>query len=164
MTRMTRMTRWAAVSVMILTAAACSSDKTAETTTTTTADTSTNGAATTVTTQTTTTTDGASMGAMPAGVTAEMVASGEKQFKGGPCIACHGADAMGTALAPNLTDNEWLNIDGSYEAIKTTIKMGIAKPKVATHVTPMPAMGGGQLSDQQVSEIAAYVYSLSHKG
>ena len=36
------------------------------------------------------------------------------QVAGGTCTACHGQDAKGTAVAPNLTDSEWLNGDGSY--------------------------------------------------
>ena len=31
----------------------------------------------------------------------------------GICYACHGANAKGTPLAPDLTDGKWLNIDGS---------------------------------------------------
>lgn len=147
--------------ILAATVAACSSGD--ETATTTTSDTTTNGAATTVTTQTMTTTEGAvPTAAMPKGVTAEMIASGEKQFKGGVCIACHGADATGTAMAPNLTDSEWINIDGSYEAIEGVIKTGVAKPK--SHPAAMPPMGGAQLTDAQIDDIAAYVYSLSHKG
>jgi mono/diheme cytochrome c family protein len=150
--------------LLAATVAACSSgDNTAATTTT--ADTTTNGASTSVTTQTTTTADGTAAttgAAMPAGVTADMIASGEKQFKGGVCIACHGADATGTAMAPNLTDSEWINIDGSYDAIKSTIKTGVPTPK--SHPAAMPPMGGAQLTDQQIAEIAAYVYSISHMG
>jgi cbb3-type cytochrome c oxidase subunit III len=100
-------------------------------------------------------------GNLPAGVTAEMVAAGETAFKTGICVACHGADATGTPNAPNLTDSEWLNNDGSYEQIQATIKNGVPTPK--QHPTPMPPMGGAQLTDQQVSEIAAYIYSISHK-
>ncbi|MEO5511906.1 MAG: c-type cytochrome [Longimicrobiales bacterium] len=97
---------------------------------------------------------------LPAGVTAEMVAAGETTFKTGICVACHGVDAAGTPNAPSLRDNEWLNNDGSYEQIQATIKTGVAAPK--KHPTPMPPMGGGQFTDQQVSELAAYIYSISH--
>ncbi len=105
---------------------------------------------------------GAPAGNLPAGVTVAMVASGESTFKTGICIACHGADATGTPNAPNLTDALWINTDGSYEGIKTVIKTGVAAPK--QHPTPMPPMGGAQLTEQQISEIAAYIYSISHKG
>jgi mono/diheme cytochrome c family protein len=101
-------------------------------------------------------------GALPAGVTAQMVAQGETTFKGGVCIACHGMDAKGTTNAPDLTDDKWINIDGSYEAIKGLIKTGVPQPK--EHPNAMPPMGGAQLTDAQIADLAAYIYSLSHKG
>ena len=100
---------------------------------------------------------------LPDGVTAEMVAAGDAQWKAGAiCTACHGPDANGTTLAPNLRDSEWLNSDGSYPNIVKTIKEGVAQPKQFTGV--MPPMGGAALSDAQVNELAAYIYSISHGG
>jgi mono/diheme cytochrome c family protein len=83
------------------------------------------------------------------------------QVAGGTCTACHGQDAKGTAVAPNLTDSQWLNGDGSYEFIVNTVTSGVPKPK--EHPAPMPPKGGAQLTDDQVKAVAAYVYSLSHK-
>ena len=83
------------------------------------------------------------------------------QVAGGTCTACHGQDAKGTAVAPNLTDSEWLNGDGSYDFIVQTITTGVPKPK--QHPAPMPPKGGASLTDEQVKAAAAYVYSLSHK-
>jgi mono/diheme cytochrome c family protein len=83
------------------------------------------------------------------------------QVAGGTCTACHGQDAKGTAVAPNLTDSQWLNGDGSYEFIVQTVTTGVPKPK--EHPAPMPPKGGAQLTDDQVKAVAAYVYSLSHK-
>ena len=43
---------------------------------------------------------------------------GKAIFTGkGLCAACHGPDAKGTALAPNLTDDEWLHADGTLEKL-----------------------------------------------
>jgi cbb3-type cytochrome c oxidase subunit III len=159
-------TLWSALVIAVSVAACGGTDtnQTAATTTSTTSGdttTSTTGTATTTTATTATTT---TAGAIPEGATAAMVAAGETAFKGGICISCHGPDAKGTALAPNLTDDQWLNIDGSYDAIKKTIKTGVAKPKDPTHPTPMPPMGGAQLTDEQINDIGAYIYSLSHKG
>jgi mono/diheme cytochrome c family protein len=104
---------------------------------------------------------GPTIGEVPQGATMAMVQAGEKIFHGpGNCYTCHGADAKGTALAPNLTDTVWLNIDGSYQAIINTDKNGIPNPK--QHPAPMPPMGGAQLTDQQIHEVAAYVYAISH--
>jgi mono/diheme cytochrome c family protein len=80
---------------------------------------------------------------------------------GGTCTACHGQDAKGTAVAPDLTDSQWLNGDGSYQFIVHTVTTGVPKPK--QHPAPMPPKGGATLSDDQVKAVAAYVYSLSHK-
>jgi mono/diheme cytochrome c family protein len=97
--------------------------------------------------------------------TAQQIALGDSIFHGtaagGTCSACHGQDAKGTAVAPNLTDNAWLNGDGSYQFIVTTVTNGVPKPK--EHPAPMPPKGGAALSDEQVKAVAGYVYSLSHK-
>jgi cbb3-type cytochrome c oxidase subunit III len=99
------------------------------------------------------------------GGTAAQIAEGEKIFHGqeagGTCTACHGQDAKGTAIAPNLTDSEWLNGDGSLAFIEHTVTTGVPKPK--SHPAPMPPMGGATLSPDQIKAVAAYVYSLSHK-
>ena len=109
------------------------------------------------------------VGELPAGVTAEMVAEGQQVFSGpGICISCHGPDASGTPLAPNLRDNEWLWVTnttdptGMYNEIVTRVQEGVPTPK--THPSPMPPMGGAQLTEDQVRAVAAYVYSLSHGG
>jgi len=94
---------------------------------------------------------------LPPGVTAEDVAAGQQLF-GTVCAACHGPDAKGTQLAPDLTDSEWLDIDGTYPAIAQNIKTGVPQPK--QYPAPMPPMGGGNFTDQQVNQLAAYVWSL----
>src|SRR5690606_7753693 len=81
-------------------------------------------------------------------------------FQGkGLCFACHGQDAKGTPLAPNLTDAEWLNIDGTVPAIIALIEKGVPKP--VKHPAPMPPMGGAKLSRQEIEAVAAYVKELS---
>ena len=103
-------------------------------------------------------------GTPPEGATPEMVAQGQQVFTGkGICYSCHGQDATGTPLAPNLTDSEWLNItDPSWTNIQQIVRNGVPTPK--EHPSPMPPMGGAQLSDQEIQQVAAYVYSLSHQG
>jgi mono/diheme cytochrome c family protein len=94
-----------------------------------------------------------------------MLAMGDSIFKGqiagGLCFTCHGPDAKGTTLAPDLTDATWNNVDGSLEAIVGLVKTGVPQPK--QHPAPMPPMGGGQLTEPQIRAVAQYVYSLSHK-
>src|ERR1700722_2612923 len=73
----------------------------------------------------------------------------------------HGADAKGTPLGPNLTDTQWLWGDGSFASIAKTITSGVPEPK--KYRSPMPPMGGAQLSSDQVSALAAYIWALSHR-
>jgi mono/diheme cytochrome c family protein len=97
---------------------------------------------------------------LPAGVTQDMVTQGQQIFtSAGNCYTCHGVDGTGTALAPNLTDAEWLNNNGTFDEIVSVIKTGVAQPKDKTHPAPMPAMGGAALTDDQVKSVAAYVWS-----
>lgn len=98
---------------------------------------------------------------LPDGVTAEMVAEGDAIFHGvGICQTCHGPDAKGVGqLAPNLTDDTWLNISGrNYDEIVNLVMTGVPEPHEAA--APMPAKGGANLTDEQVRAVAAYVYSL----
>jgi len=94
----------------------------------------------------------------------KLVALGDSIFHGqvggAACTACHGPDAKGTPVGPNLTDKEWLNTDGTYEGIVKTVTTGVPQPKKAP--APMPPKGGATLTDAQVRSVAAYVYSLSH--
>lgn len=100
---------------------------------------------------------GAAAGTPPAGATAEMVAAGQQTFNT-VCVACHGPDAKGTQLAPDLTDAEWINTDGTYDGIIATVTHGVPQPK--QHPSPMPPMGGASLTEQQVRDVSAYVWAL----
>jgi mono/diheme cytochrome c family protein len=97
---------------------------------------------------------------LPEGVTMEMVTQGRQLFTGqGGCIACHGPEAKGTQLAPDLTDTTWINVSGrNYDEIVQLIHTGVPQP--AEHPGPMPPMGGANLTDAQVNALAAYVVSL----
>jgi mono/diheme cytochrome c family protein len=98
---------------------------------------------------------------LPEGVTAEMVAEGQAIFGGaGICVACHGPDAKGVGnLAPDLTDDTWLNISGrNYDEIVNLIMTGVPQPTEAA--APMLARGGSSITDEQVRAVAAYVYTL----
>jgi len=78
----------------------------------------------------------------------------------GNCATCHGEGGAGTRMAPDLTDDEWLHGDGSYEAIAEIVRKGVAEPREAS--IPMPAMGGVALADDEVAAVARYVHGLSH--
>jgi mono/diheme cytochrome c family protein len=104
--------------------------------------------------------------ALPEGVTQEMVTAGQQIFTtSGNCFTCHGQDGSGTPLAPNLRDQTWLNVQtGSFDEIVNVINTGVNPPKDPAHAAPMPPKGGAALTDEQVRQVAAYVYSISHGG
>ena len=99
---------------------------------------------------------------LPEGVTMAMVEQGDQVFHGaGICATCHGADGQGLPnLGGNLTDEEWIHSDGSYEGIVQTIMSGVTADESTVGV-PMPAKGGANISDEQVRAAAAYVWTLS---
>lgn len=100
------------------------------------------------------------MGALPEGVTPDMVTKGKKLFGGaGLCLACHGVDGKGT-IGPNLTDSEWLHIDGSFEQILTLVRSGV---DVSTSKSGaiMPPRGGSSLNDADLRAVAAYTWTLT---
>jgi mono/diheme cytochrome c family protein len=100
------------------------------------------------------------------GATRDMVLLGEKIYRGdiggAACSGCHGTAATGTALGPNLTGHTWLWSDGSYAGIAKTITSGVSQPKQFR--SAMPPMGGAELTPDQVSAVAAYIWGLSHHG
>lgn len=108
--------------------------------------------------------DAGTAGAVPPGATRAMVVLGGRVFRGevggAGCTGCHGSDGGGSPLGPTLKAHQWLWSDGGYAGIQQTIAQGVPNPK--NYRSPMPAMGGAQLSKQQLSAVAAYVWSLSH--
>ena len=99
---------------------------------------------------------------LPEGVTPAMVEEGKGIYGGaGICMSCHGANGEGIPnLGANLTDDEWLHIDGSYESIVQNILEGVTAQQSSSGV-PMPAKGGTAITDDQVNAVAAYVWTLS---
>jgi len=109
----------------------------------------------------------AAVGNLPApeGATREMVALGERIYRGqvggAACTGCHGDSGQGTPLGPDLLGKKWLWSDGGYAGIARTITDGVSQPK--QYRSPMPPMGGAQLTPAQVAALAAYVWALSHR-
>ena len=98
---------------------------------------------------------------LPEGVTAAMVAQGEAVFGGaGICFTCHMQGGVGGPLAPNLTDDQWLNTDGTYEGIVSTVTTGVPEP--TEHPGIMLPKGGTAITDEEVRAVAAYVWTLSN--
>jgi mono/diheme cytochrome c family protein len=96
------------------------------------------------------------------GDTAQQIAMGDTIFNskvgGKNCQSCHGKDAKGTNMAPDLTDDKWLHGDGSLEFIKQIVTNGVSSPK--KHSSSMPSFKN-VLTDEQINAVAAYVRSRS---
>ena len=102
-------------------------------------------------------------GAAPDGVTLESITEGRILFNArATCSACHGANGKGGQLAPNLADDVWLNSDGSYAGIIEVIEAGVLEPKEYPGL--MLPRGGLGLSDDEVSSLAAFIWSLGVRG
>ncbi len=97
---------------------------------------------------------------LPEGVTVAMVEEGRELFNGGGiCFTCHTVEATGGPLAPDLTDDTWLNVDGEYSSIVELVKTGVSQP--VEHLGAMLPRAGMPLTDAQVEAVAAYAYMLS---
>jgi mono/diheme cytochrome c family protein len=96
----------------------------------------------------------------PPGATAEEVAQGQRLFRKSACTGCHGPEAKGTALAPDLTAGIWLWSDGTLPALRKTISEGVAKPR--KFVVAMPPKGGMPFTEAELTDIATYVWAISH--
>ena len=107
---------------------------------------------------------GAARLAVPPGATRAMVALGERIYRGqaggASCTGCHGLNGEGSPLGPSLTTKKYLWNNGSLAGIMKTIKQGVPHPK--QYRSPMPPMGGAQLTPSQLKALSAYVWSLSH--
>jgi glucose/arabinose dehydrogenase/mono/diheme cytochrome c family protein len=103
---------------------------------------------------------------VPPGAIKEQVALGDRIFHGevggATCGGCHGSDAKGTPVGPDLTSGKWLWGDGSLQAIAQTITAGV--PESKGHSGAMPPMGGVQLSQNDITALAAYVWAVAHQG
>jgi glucose/arabinose dehydrogenase/mono/diheme cytochrome c family protein len=101
---------------------------------------------------------------VPEGATRAMVALGDRIYHGqvgaAACAGCHGARGTGSPLGPDLTTKKWLWSDGSYAGISKIIREGVMHPK--EYRSPMPPLGGAQLTPDQLAALAAYVWALSH--
>jgi glucose/arabinose dehydrogenase/cytochrome c5 len=104
----------------------------------------------------------AASGAVPPGATRQMVQQGATIYRGSTCVGCHGDGGQGSPLGPALNTSHWIWGNGSLASIKKIISDGVPQPKQFR--SPMPPKGGAQLTDRQLSALAAYIWSLSHHG
>lgn len=104
----------------------------------------------------------AAVDSLPPGVIPGMIERGEQVFLGeGGCALCHGTDATGL-LGPDLTDGEWLDAKGSYLAIGRIIARGVPLAE-STRGVAMPPRGGSDITANEIEDVAAYVWYVSHR-
>jgi cytochrome c553 len=104
------------------------------------------------------------LAALPTGVTRAMITQGDTVFNTKSCVRCHGASGVGSERGPNLTDQTWIHVDGSYESIVQLVTTGFTKAeqKDPQYRFTMNPRGGMNFTDEQIRAVAAYVWSLSH--
>lgn len=82
----------------------------------------------------------------------------------GSCTRCHGEGGAGGQWAPDLTDDEWVQSDGSLEGIREVVSWGVRRRDFAdsSRRFEMNPAGGMQLEWDEVRALAAYVWSLQN--
>ena len=103
---------------------------------------------------------------LPGGVTAQMVAAGDSLFNAPKsCNGCHGKGGVDGRNGPNLTTGKYEHIDGSYASIVHIVTGGIPKDSIKhpEHRFAMRPRGGHDYSDEQIRNLAAYVWTLGHE-
>ena len=96
---------------------------------------------------------------------AAAVAAGKTIFEGrGLCFSCHGVKGEGMLGPTTRLDSTktWLHHDGSLAGIAALIKSGVDGNKSKSG-QEMPPSGGARLNDEQIAQVAAYVWTL-HRG
>ncbi len=82
--------------------------------------------------------------------TAELLAEGKAIFIKN-CVSCHGPEAQGASIGPNLTDEYWIHKGGIKDIFKT-IKNGVQEKGMIPW--------GQQLSNAQIAAVATFIKSL----
>lgn len=90
-----------------------------------------------------------------------LIAEGKALFTGkGTCFTCHGPDGAGSQIAPDLTDDTWLNLTPpiTQDQVIALVKSGVPEPK--QYPAPMPPLGA-QFGEDELQAVSACVVSLS---
>ena len=98
-------------------------------------------------------------------ITDELIARGKELFHKDACNLCHGDDGSGGGMAPDLTDDEWLHIEGSFDEIRRTVWYGVSEDQMKddSHPFAMDPGGGLDLDGDTLDAVAAYAWSLTQK-
>jgi mono/diheme cytochrome c family protein len=100
--------------------------------------------------------------ALPAGMTLELIRSGDSLFHGkGNCFACHGADATGLPAAGSALTMGLNFVPLEWRPIDSLIAAGIPDPITRSPIGMPPRGGRSNLSPAETRSIAAYVWAIS---
>lgn len=93
-----------------------------------------------------------------ASITPAEVDAGRALFRGqGTCFACHGANLEGGPMAPTLKPHPWRDAKGGdFDAIYYVIVHGVPGTAMVAHP--------GGISDADALHLAAYIWSVDHRG
>jgi mono/diheme cytochrome c family protein len=93
-----------------------------------------------------------------------LLETGKKKFNEGSCAKCHGTGGTGGKWGPDLTDDKWVQTDGSLEQIREVIMWGVRRSdfKDPNRRFEMNPSGGMMLEWDEMRALAAYVWSLNH--
>ncbi len=91
------------------------------------------------------------------------IRQGKVLFEGrGLCASCHGRageGVLGPSTRLNAGKEKWLHNDGTIAGLVAVITAGVSEEH-SEMGTPMPPRGGARLTDEQVTQVAAYVLHL----
>ena len=91
-------------------------------------------------------------------VSPAMVSAGRRIFHGpGTCFGCHGMNLEGGPIAPTLKGHAWKDAKGGdLSAIYRIVVHGVPGTAMVSHP--------GGISDADAARVAAYVWSVGHRG
>lgn len=102
--------------------------------------------------------------APPAGMSIGHLRSGDAVFRGkGGCVACHGRDATGVpGKGSSLTAGlNYIPKPYSWAGLDSLERHGISEAISRTNVACPPRGAQGNLTDAEVSRVAAYVWAIA---
>ena len=99
---------------------------------------------------------------LPAGMTIEMIADGDRIFHStGGCFVCHGVEAQGMPAAGDRITVGLSYIPATWGAIDSLVIAGMPDAMTRSPIA-MPGRGArGDLSWEDASRVAAYVWAIS---
>lgn len=96
---------------------------------------------------------------------AEAAKRGAEGYQTANCTRCHRDNGRGGPRAPDLTDDVWVQCDGSVDGIRKILVAGISSSKFKNpdFEFDMRPATVSLTTDQEITDLAVYVKSLSEK-